>query len=386
MHQRCARSTIQTAVSGCFTHIQIKKCCFHLNKYHFVVRCSPSQLVIDTQQTLPQKTKKRKIYFYIPKSLKMFVATFLTAALVALICGASASSPSAYWYALDSDHSGKTILGASSGGIYVSNDYGASWESNLNCTYIGGAAVSGNGQHMALAANAFSPTCGAVIVSNDFGKTWKTASFPMRSYSLRGVSIDATGKYMAVVNYSNGNGQDDIYLSTDYGVSFHATKSDCIYLSSIEMGYNGQTIVTGQGTGIILASNDYGATFSVANGMSNSYYSLSCNSDCSVLLAGNFNGVSVSADSGKTWTVTTLPRGKNYKTAMNSSGQLQVAGSSNRSPVYISTDYGQTWTPTDTPNHQWYDVTSDATGQYLAAAAFGEEIYMSKDFGKTWST
>lgn len=315
----------------------------------------------------------------------MLTITFVTIAICCIIYSARASSPSGYWYALDSDESGKILLAASSGGIYVSTNAGANWATNLNCTYIGGAAVSGNGQHMALAADAFSPVCGAVIVSNDFGNTWKTASFPLRTYSLRGVSIDSTGKNIAVVNYASGNGQDDIYLSTDYGATFHATKSDCIYLSSIAMGYSGETVVAGQGTGILLKSNDYGATFSVPNSMSNSYYYLSCNNDCSVILSSNYAGVSVSNDGGKTWTVTVLPRGKNYKTAMDSTGKLQIAATPH-SPIYISSDYGVTWVTTTSPSRNWYDVTSDITGQYLAAAAFGEQIYVSRDFGKTWST
>jgi photosystem II stability/assembly factor-like uncharacterized protein len=67
---------------------------------------------------------------------------------------------------------------------------------------------------------------------------------------------------------------------------------------------------------------------------------------------------------------------------MSSDGQYQsatVVGGN----IYVSSDYGNTWTPKAT-NQAWTGIAMSADGQRQTAVATGNGIYVSTDYGNTW--
>ena len=76
-----------------------------------------------------------------------------------------------------------------------------------------------------------------------------------------------------------------------------------------------------------------------------------------------------------------------YDSASSSSGEYQAAVTYNDG-IYVSSDYGQTWTnetASDSYNDSdWYGVAISATGQYQAADGYSG-IYVSSDYGQTWT-
>ena len=53
--------------------------------------------------------------------------------------------------------------------------------------------------------------------------------------------------------------------------------------------------------------------------------------------------------------------------------------------IYVSKDFGNSWTAKTTGNLNWSSVSISSTGQYGLACAQNEKIYVSKDFGNSWT-
>jgi len=69
--------------------------------------------------------------------------------------------------------------------------------------------------------------------------------------------------------------------------------------------------------------------------------------------------------------------------ACSSSGQY-VATVASGDYIYISADYGKTWTQRDS-SRAWFNVCMSSTGEKMAACVSGGYIYTSSDYGATWT-
>jgi hypothetical protein len=72
--------------------------------------------------------------------------------------------------------------------------------------------------------------------------------------------------------------------------------------------------------------------------------------------------------------------------AVSASGQYQTAGAYNGF-LYISSNYGVTWTST-AASRSWYGVAVSASGQYQTAVVYSGTvgyIYISTNYGATWA-
>jgi len=52
--------------------------------------------------------------------------------------------------------------------------------------------------------------------------------------------------------------------------------------------------------------------------------------------------------------------------------------------IYVSDDYGDTWTQKDS-ERSWRVVSLSSTGQYQTATTYNGYIYVSDDYGDTWT-
>jgi len=182
-----------------------------------------------------------------------------------------------------------------SGVLLGSSDYGKTWsaKTSLPITYEGGGGVrwsatsiSANGQYQNASINAGGR--GGVFVSNDYGATWtakQTSPFAGNS-NVREITMSSDGKYQTAT-------AENIYTSNDYGVTWRLAYTDyykytstywiantlwqggcdvsedgqyqiaCLYRSNIARKYPGTntTYIANDGPGYLFTSNDYGVTW-----------------------------------------------------------------------------------------------------------------------------
>jgi hypothetical protein len=115
----------------------------------------------------------------------------------------------------------------------------------------------------------------------------------------------------------------------------------------------------------------------------------------------------VSSDFGNTWNgVQSIPKIKLKSVSLSASGQYQtVVGifvhvTLDAPPIvgdfiYVSSDFGVTWTKSNSLQNYWTSVSLSASGQYQTAVGIGilegespppgDFIYVSSDFGTSWT-
>jgi uncharacterized delta-60 repeat protein len=321
------------------------------------------------------------------------------------------------------------------GEIYVSNDYGSTW----NQTYSGEKEwvridMSSSGQFQsAIAKNS------KIFISHDYGQTWFEKLIEL---NWTGISINGRGDIQLACAV------DRVYESIDYGLSWSLIVLDSasntsswiatalnknkekynyvislitnsnIGMFSIDNGQNleqinfsarspnpflqgnckigssydsvFQTIVVENGK--IFSSRNYGATwdeiiYPIVN--INKQWkdvAISFNGKYQTAVANN-DTIYTSNDFGTTWlAVGPVNTWKSIK--MNATGEIQIAVAANNR-VYKSENYGITWTIINHPllnnNKNWADVAISSDGKYQTLVAFNEIIYTSNNFGASWS-
>jgi hypothetical protein len=87
---------------------------------------------------------------------------------------------------------------------------------------------------------------------------------------------------------------------------------------------------------------------------------------------------------GQTWTQVTSAGSRGWQSvSLSATGQYQTAVV-NGDYIYVSSDYGSTWTQKGTSQY-WWSVSLSATGQYQTAVVYPGYIYISSDYGSTWT-
>ena len=121
------------------------------------------------------------------------------------------------WTGVASSNTGNYLFAcAYSSGIYISKDYGTSW--NLTSapiiTWLG-ISCNSTGERI-VAVTLFN----YIYISNDYGITWIRTSAPYGAW--RAVTSNNTGQYITAVS---SNDEGSIYVSNDYGVTWSTTNS-----------------------------------------------------------------------------------------------------------------------------------------------------------------
>jgi photosystem II stability/assembly factor-like uncharacterized protein len=194
------------------------------------------------------------------------------------------TAPEASWYGVAISGNGQYQLAVSNeyksdinSNVYLSTNFGMSWESKLNSKLWLNCSISYNGNVMS--AIAFSDAnevdeygilpVGSIYVSNDLGKSWR--SDPNIKDYFTSICVSSNGKYILVAandcNYAPSLPRP-LYLSSDYGASWTTINLYDAWLS-VAISYDGkyQTATSYyQGTefpetGFVYESNDYGQTW-----------------------------------------------------------------------------------------------------------------------------
>lgn len=200
-----------------------------------------------------------------------------------------------------------------------------------------------------------------------------------------------------------GSGDNKIYKSTNYGVSWEETAQPNLTQrpQSITLSHDGSKIVLLEeaNSQYIHISNDGGDSWSTAQTEFNdlpNWNSCTASSDGNYCIAGsgvndNLGKIWYSHNSGNSWSASNTDDGKWTSVACDSTGKHVIAANNNISDcIYKSSDYGATWERILlSPSLFWNVVASSPTGKTLAAAHTDISntsgyIYCSLDSGVTW--
>jgi photosystem II stability/assembly factor-like uncharacterized protein len=282
--------------------------------------------------------------------------------------------------------------------VYVTTDYGQTWSNVYYNKYDRTVAIACDSTCTNFAMIS---TYNQVYLFHDTGKTYTIADVVELSDDsdavMQDITMSADGKVI-VVCYNAWT----IYYSTNAGSTWTmsnalslnwwgiASSSTGQYVVAVTNGYSDYgTQITG---GYIFVSSDYGATWKNASAPYYSYSSVSSDTTGQYLLATLENAVIQSSDYGMTWTRTIISQGylDTVSSASSSSGQyLYVASSEaySESQIMYSTNGGTTWNvSTASPTVTWSSVSCDSTGQYLTGTVMNGEVYVSSDYGMTWTS
>lgn len=145
------------------------------------------------------------------------------------------------------------VLNGSLKGLFVTKDYGKSWEQFRDLPVAAGEPVElvinpKNSDQLFLAINGGSPDrtyAGKILMSNNRGKTWSTTNFPTHS-QLKHLDISNDGKILiASTNYS-------IWVSKDQGQTW-AEKASTPYIFTT--AYHEGKLYAATGEGLFLIDN-----------------------------------------------------------------------------------------------------------------------------------
>ena len=310
----------------------------------------------------------------------------------------------------------KMIAAINAGGIWTAAYSAGAWTWTDRTTPSGsrvwsGCAISNDGTKMIGVVSA----SGSIYASFDSGTTWtqQTANFLPTAAIWKSCAMSGDGtKVAACINSgTNGTVWTGTY-STGVQISWtpRSNAGTTRGWNHVAMTPDGNNLLASVGSGYLYTFTDSGATFveRQASGSTQAWNGVSISSDGTYMLAAiNPGALWLSADSGVTWTKLT-GAGVRYwfgKTAMNSTGTRLAASESNS----VNSSIGSIWTSTQTTTTMtsamgtvptqmyglaanWHRMCCSDSGQYIAAVQFqnaaasaGGYIYVSNDYGATWT-
>ena len=272
---------------------------------------------------------------------------------------------------------------AGAGLVYRSVDYGVTWvATTLPSRNWVSVAVSSTGQYVMTASS--DGATDRLYNSSDFGVTWVGRGYASNAWVQ--VAISASGQYQVGAATSLA-----IQISRDYGVTWSATDSSrswsCIAISS-----SGQYITAPVASVNIFKSSDYGVSFTTQSNAS-TWSCVAMSSTGQIQLAGLSTTASVmyvSTDYGVNWANTGSSPSAIYRSlAISSTGQYRVGvtATGTTDTIKRSNNYDSGWTAVGASTN-YFAIAMSATGQYQTAVSqtSGGTIYISSNFGETWSS
>jgi len=246
------------------------------------------------------------------------------------------------------------------------------------------------------------------IIPTDATQTL-TLQQPNKSGYYRELWSSDSGEYQLAALLNDGDNPGNIFLSTDYGISFNPifTGLTNFNFRSVAASNNIDRIIKAGRDALAYMSTDSGVTYSIINtgirtGINNytdvamslngQYIILTTNGNAYPYTAG-YGAAYRSNNYGATFTqvVATSLGGSSrvINTAMSKNGQYQFIAADDIPPfIYRSTDYGATWTIVATI-YDVVDITVSSDGRYAFVTSNNNSyyggIYRSTDYGASFT-
>lgn len=267
---------------------------------------------------------------------------------------------------------GGSLLGLSQNAItpiYTSPDGGLTWSRTAApSNYWASVVTSADGMKVAAVANNAGPLC----TSSDGGLTWVTNLSPAKTWTAIACSFDGFHLYASTLQNST------LYSSANFGTTWQTQSVG--WIGGLASSANGSRLAAITTTSISISTNS-GRTWSVSLS-ANPPISIACSADGKVLVAtADFGRIFTSTNYGASWVTNNLsvPNGIGGGTWLNaavSADGSKIAAIGWRSSagqygyIYTSTNFGQTWSSNAVPVAWWSTVCSSADGNKIMAAYF----------------
>lgn len=317
------------------------------------------------------------------------------------------------------------LYAATSRGVFVSTDNGASWKGTAVDGLVGCLTVSGK--------SVFAGGSGMVIRTTDKGTTWHASTGSMMygcqiySITAKGAEVFASGSGFRLFRSTDGgatwavtNGNlriggiqflalhngylfaatnNGVFRSTDDGVRWTETDNGLINSTvnalTVVAGAHGKIhLLAGTSTGVYLSGNSSRNWSHVGL----RYKHVLCLAvSANLVFAGTYHGVYSSANGGAAWNDTLGrvqvsgfgPAGGSPNPDENRISSLAVHDSivlAGGSGLFISTDNWTSWTRVKARFAGWGITSLLFSGRkLLASTARPGGVFLSTDFGKTWT-
>jgi predicted acyltransferase (DUF342 family) len=268
-------------------------------------------------------------------------------------------------------------------------------DTSLNRAYISSMMTTG----FSLAGNTI--TTGMSTVAGDIsmgGRLFLSSDASMNSRLFVGSYISTGGALFTLGDVSM-NANAYVSKNLNIGISGNFYPVDISGTVNIRGAVNPLTLIDGS---ILMSSNppidlssttnSFGRNWTqFSNSISSAWSSIamSANGQYQTAVASGTSSIYTSSNFGMNWTInTSAPTGSWYSVAMSSSGQYQVAVI-NGTYVYLSSDYGITWSNSNTTTNPgvstWQQVAMSVTGQYVSLAGPSSGLWVSSNYGVTWT-
>jgi hypothetical protein len=249
---------------------------------------------------------------------------------------------------------------------------------------ISGASVNigGTNQVSASTANDFTSAKTYTIVAADgTTKNYTVTVTVLVNRSWASITSSADGVKLAA------GGGSQIYTSIDSGVTWTQRSEGNGLWRCITSSSNGERLAAGNvggNRGLLSVSNDSGVTWT-AGTLLLGWRALASSSDGLKLAAlDTFNRrIYTSTDGGSSWIERQSILSGGFSIASSSDG-LKLAVGVPGDKIYLSNDGGVSWTARES-NRSWYGISSSADGTKLAVVVYGGQIYTSTDSGVSWT-
>lgn len=218
-------------------------------------------------------------------------------------------------------------------------------------------------------------TSGMLYTSQDFGATW-TSRDASRNWAEVTCSADGSVMYASVYN-------GPIYVSSNYGTNWTATGSSSAAWVGLACSANGTRLAAASQNGPIYTSSNGGATWATSSSGIANWSCVEITPNGSNLVAtANPGLIYVSQDAGNTWTSRAF--NTNWSAIAQSDDGEKMIAAVEPGLLYMSADAGVTWRAAVNNVAAWGSVASSTDGQRLSAVVGGGQIYTSTDAGLTW--
>ncbi|WP_100614966.1 T9SS type B sorting domain-containing protein [Confluentibacter citreus] len=259
--------------------------------------------------------------------------------------------------------------------VFISSD-GVIWnatsvDTNASIVSMG---VTGNSVYLTTSA-------GRYFVSPDNGATWNL------------VQNTSTNAFANHVFFSNGkiimSTNQGLYESFDFGATWLLNNTGITGLKIESFGENGNSLFAGTNDQGVFRSADGGLNWELINTGINTFNSLHVTSIVNVngdMYLGTGDGVYKSTNNGNSWDFIFNP-GLNISThALDYDSGVLVTGASGTG-IYISKDFGVTWTLVSTngisTNVDYESI--EIIGNTIIVSTNNSELFISQDLGASWT-
>lgn len=290
--------------------------------------------------------------------------SFPASSLAATTWTAQEGSEELLWTSLASSSDGKNLAGVVYlGGIYISNDFGVTWERKTTANRRWSSITSSSdGTRLAATVNG-----GDIWISSNSGATWVQRDEVDRQWSS--ITSSSDGTFLAATVTSTLFSTGRVWTSNNSGLTWKAQSSagDRRW-SDIASSSDGKRLVATTNPGDIYTSKNSGVSWTISATLSANvgqqlWNSVASSDDGLKLAAVNATGgIFTSTDGGDNWTDVSFGSGEFSSLNIPSIGSIPI------------------------PDYNFTSIASNNDGTRLAATTGGSTglIWTSTDSGQNW--